>query len=89
MYEGGLSHYELYAFWAPLGFYDSHPPAGSLDAKRGGAWRGSMLRIYYSLLEADVKYVHTNQVAYISAFRGEDDKWISTTNNASPLANTK
>jgi hypothetical protein len=90
MSEADLTSWELFATWAPLGFYDAHPPAGSIDAKqRGGAWKWSVIRIYYRLWEADIHYVHKRQDVYMTSFLGEDGKWTYTTNNASPIANSQ
>jgi hypothetical protein len=86
---GDLRHWEVYSEWAPLGFYNSHPPAGSPDAARGGAWRVWMFQIYGKLLFTDNCYVHKRHDVYTSGTLSDDGKWIYTTNNASPIAITK
>jgi hypothetical protein len=86
MTEAELSHWEIYPMWAPLGSFDSHPPAGSQDAKRGGAWRGWIFHGYCWLWGADNRFVHTRHDVHITGYRGEDGKWTYTTNSLSPLA---
>jgi hypothetical protein len=89
MTEAGLSHWEIYPMWAPLGAFDSHPPAGSPDAKRGGAWRPWFVNTYFWLWGVDNRFVHTRHDVYTTGFRGEDGSWTYTTNSLSPLAATK
>ena len=89
MTEAGLSHWEIYPTWAPLGAFNAHPPAGSQDAKRGGAWRGWIFHAYLWLWSLDNRFVHTRHDVYTTGFRGEDGSWTYTTNSLSPLAATK
>jgi len=89
MSASGVSRWEVFATWAPLGFYDSHPPAGPLEAKLGGAWRDSMIRVYYRLWTADNHYVHKRHDVYMAGFLGDDGQWTYTTNHALPIDNGK
>ena len=81
----GLAHWETYPMWAPLGSFDSHPPAGSLDAKRGGVWREWLFRFYFTLWDMDNHYVHTRHDVYKTGTISDTGKWIYTTNNSSIL----
>lgn len=58
MSESDLDHFEIYSMWAPLGFYDPHPPPGSVGPNRGGGWRFNVVMIFYPLWLADNTYVH-------------------------------
>jgi hypothetical protein len=81
---GGLGHWDEFAVWAPLGFYDSrHSPPGTLAAKRGiiiGTWRRNVVICFLPLWGADIRFVHRTKYLR-SNYRNTEGKWITTTNN--------
>jgi len=89
MTESGLSHWETYPMWAPLGTFDSHPSAGSANARRDGAWSGWFFQVYSWCWRMDNRFVHTRHEVYLTGILDKHGGWIYTTNNLSPLAATK
>jgi hypothetical protein len=85
MTEAGLSHWEVYPMWAPYGSFNSHPPAGSQDAKRGGVWRHWLFQAYSRLWGMDNRYIHARHDVYMTGHIDETGRWIYTTNSLSPL----
>jgi hypothetical protein len=89
MTVAGLSHWEIYPVWAPVGAFDSHPPEGSQDAKRASIWRGWFFHAYSWLWGIDNRFIHTRHDVYMTGYTTEDGSWAYTTNSSSPLAATK
>jgi hypothetical protein len=72
---GGLSHWQEYSFWVPAGF--------RLDpeAKRSGPLRLGIMKVFYPLWTADVRWLHNRQDVYMTASRAVTGEWTYKTNS--------
>lgn len=76
MAQGGLSHWEEYSVWEPAGFR-----LDSSDGKGITSWRPGVMKAFYPLWIADVRWLHRRQDVYMRARRDVTGEWTYQTNS--------